>query len=48
MHLIGGLYETMIGWTRGDLAVTRDELVDLATDMLTLVGEHLTRTNDPT
>jgi AcrR family transcriptional regulator len=42
MHVIGGLYETMIGWTRGDLAVSRDELVELATDMLALVGAHLT------
>jgi AcrR family transcriptional regulator len=45
MHLIGGLYETMIGWTRGDLRVTRDELVELATDMLAVVGAHLTDTH---
>jgi AcrR family transcriptional regulator len=45
MHLIGGLYETMIGWTRGDLPVSRDELIDLATDMLAVVGQHLTDTH---
>jgi hypothetical protein len=45
MHLIGGLYGTMIGWTRGDLAVSRDELIELATDMLGVVGEHLTDTH---
>jgi AcrR family transcriptional regulator len=44
MHVIGGLYETMIGWTRGDLDVTRVELIELATDMLAVVGAHLTDT----
>lgn len=46
MHVIGGLYEAMIGWTRGDLAVDRDELIELATDMLALVGEDLTATEN--
>ena len=41
MHVVGGLYETMIGWTRGDLAVTREELIELATDMLAVVGDYL-------
>ncbi len=41
MHVVGGLYETMIGWTRGDLAVTRDELIELSTDMLAVVGDYL-------
>lgn len=41
MHVIGGLYETMIGWTRGDLAVTLEELIELSTDMLALVGDDL-------
>jgi hypothetical protein len=47
MHVIGGLYETMIGWTRGDLAITRDELIELATDMLATVGAHLTDSPHP-
>jgi AcrR family transcriptional regulator len=40
-HLLGGLTETMTAWLRGDLAVTRDELIDRSTDLFVLVAEHV-------
>jgi AcrR family transcriptional regulator len=40
-HLLGGLAETMTAWVRGDLAITRDELIERSTDLFVLVGEHV-------
>ena len=41
MHFIGGLNEVLIGWSKGELAIGRDELIELATDMLVTVGDYL-------
>jgi AcrR family transcriptional regulator len=43
-HLLGGLAETMTAWVRGDLAITRDELIERSTDLFVLVGEHVVGT----
>jgi AcrR family transcriptional regulator len=40
-HLLGGLAETMTAWLRGDLAISRDELIERSTDLFVLVGEHV-------
>lgn len=40
-HLLGGLAETMTAWVRGDLAITRDELIERSTELFVLVGEHV-------
>lgn len=40
-HLLGGLAETMAAWLRGDLPITRDELIDRSTDLFVLVAEHV-------
>jgi AcrR family transcriptional regulator len=38
---LGGLAETMTAWLRGDLPITRDELIDRATDLFVAVAEHV-------
>lgn len=43
VYLLGGLAESMTAWLRGDLAITRDELIDRSTDLFVLVGEHVIR-----
>ena len=43
VYLLGGLAESMTAWLRGDLAITRDELIERATDLFVLVGEHVVR-----
>jgi AcrR family transcriptional regulator len=40
-HVLGGLAETMTAWLRGDLAISRDELIERSTDLFVLVGEHV-------
>lgn len=40
-HLLGGLAETMTAWLRGDLPITRDELIDRSTDLFVLVADHV-------
>ncbi len=40
-HLLGGLAETMTAWLRGDLPITRDELIERSTDLFVLVAEHV-------
>lgn len=40
-HLLGGFAETMTAWLRGDLAITREELIERSTDLFVLVAEHL-------
>lgn len=43
VYLLGGLAESMTAWLRGDLAFTRDELIERSTDLFVLVGEHVIR-----
>lgn len=40
-HLLGGLAETLTAWVRGDLAMSRDELVERSTDLFVLVADHV-------
>jgi hypothetical protein len=40
-YLLGGLAESMTAWLRGDLALTRDELVERSTELFVLVSEHV-------
>jgi AcrR family transcriptional regulator len=43
VYLLGGLAESMTAWLRGDLAMSRDELIEHSTDLFVLVGEHVIR-----
>jgi AcrR family transcriptional regulator len=43
VYLLGGLAESMTAWLRGDLAISRDELIEQSTDLFVLVGEHVIR-----
>jgi AcrR family transcriptional regulator len=45
-YSLGGLAETMTAWVRGDLAITRAELIDRATELFVLVAEHVVRDQD--
>jgi AcrR family transcriptional regulator len=40
-HLLGGLSETMTAWVRGELPITRDELIDRNAELFALVAEHV-------
>jgi AcrR family transcriptional regulator len=40
-YLLGGLAETMTAWLRGDLPITREQLVDRATELFVLVANHV-------
>lgn len=40
-YSLGGLAETMTAWLRGDLPITRDELIDRSTDLFVAVAEHV-------
>lgn len=40
-HLLGGLAETMTAWLRGDLPISRDELIERSTELFVLVAEHV-------
>jgi AcrR family transcriptional regulator len=40
-YSLGGLAETMAAWLRGDLPITRDELIDRSTDLFVTVAEHV-------
>jgi AcrR family transcriptional regulator len=42
-YLLGGLSESMTAWLRGDLPLTRDELIERSTDLFVLVGEYVVR-----
>lgn len=46
-YLLGGLAEVMTAWLRGDLSMTRDELIDRATDVFVLVGERAVEPTRP-
>lgn len=38
-YLVGGLVQTLAGWVRGDLPISRAELIDYTTDVFVLLGE---------
>ncbi|WP_024802345.1 TetR/AcrR family transcriptional regulator [Nocardia sp. BMG51109] len=40
-YLVGGLAQTLTSWLHGDLAMTRDELIEHTTDVFVLLGEDL-------
>jgi AcrR family transcriptional regulator len=40
-HLLGGLAETLTAWVRGDLAISREELIERSTDLFVLVADHV-------
>ena len=40
-YSLGGLAETLTAWLRGDLPITKDQLVDRATDLFVAVAEHV-------
>lgn len=40
-YLVGGLIQTLTGWLRGELAISRDELIEHTTDVFVLLGEDL-------
>jgi AcrR family transcriptional regulator len=40
-YLLGGLAETMTSWVRGDLAISREDLVDRSTELFVLVADHV-------
>jgi len=49
-YLVGGLIQTLTGWLRGELAISRDELIEHTTDVFVLLGEDLAermRTQQP-
>lgn len=41
IHLLGGLWETTNSWLSGTLDITRDTLIDRATDQFLLTASHL-------
>jgi AcrR family transcriptional regulator len=46
-YLLGGLAEVLTAWLRGDLKMTREELIERATDVFVLVGEHAVEPTRP-
>ncbi|MBF6133669.1 TetR/AcrR family transcriptional regulator [Nocardia otitidiscaviarum] len=40
-YLVGGLVQILASWVQGDLAMTRDELIDQTTDVFVLLAEDL-------
>jgi AcrR family transcriptional regulator len=40
-HLLGGFAETMTAWLRGDLSISRDELIDRSAELFPVVAEHV-------
>lgn len=40
-YLVGGLIQTLTAWLAGDLALSREELIDQTTDVFVLLGEDL-------
>ncbi|MBF6349295.1 TetR/AcrR family transcriptional regulator [Nocardia flavorosea] len=46
-YLVGGLVQSLTSWVRGDLAITRDTLIDYTTDVFVLLGEDVARRSDP-
>ncbi|WP_039822631.1 TetR/AcrR family transcriptional regulator [Nocardia testacea] len=45
-YLVGGLVQTLTGWVRGDLPISRDELIDYTTDVFVLLGEDFAHPGD--
>ena len=47
-YMLGGIAESLMAWLRGDVAMTRDELIERSTELFVLVGEHVIgSTTDP-
>lgn len=46
-YVFGGLAESLLAWLRGDVAMTRDELIERSTDLFVLVGESVISARDP-
>lgn len=42
-YMFGGISEALLAWLRGDVAMTRGELIEHCTDLFVLLGEHVTR-----
>lgn len=42
-YLVGGLVQTLTSWQQGDIAMTREQLIDETTDVFVLLGEDLAR-----
>lgn len=40
-YLVGGLVQTLSSWLQGEIAMTRDQLIDETTDVFVLLGEDL-------
>ena len=40
-YLLGGLAESLTAWLRGDLPISRDELIERSADLFALVAEHV-------
>lgn len=45
-YLVGGLVQTLTGWVRGDLPISRDTLIDYTTDVFVLLGEDFARNKE--
>lgn len=42
-YLVGGLVQTLTSWQQGDIAMSREQLIDETTDVFVLLGEDLAR-----
>ena len=40
-HLLGGLSETLTAWVRGDLPMSREELIDRSAELFAVVADHV-------
>ena len=40
-HVLGGLAEALTAWVRGDLVISREELIERSTDLFVLVADHV-------
>jgi AcrR family transcriptional regulator len=45
--LFGAIAESLMAWLRGDVAMSRTELVERSTELFVLVGEHVITATDP-
>ncbi|MEU4312697.1 TetR/AcrR family transcriptional regulator [Nocardia sp. NPDC024068] len=45
-YLVGGLIQTLTGWVRGDLDISRETLIDYTTDVFVLLGEDFAHRAD--
>lgn len=40
-YMFGGIAEALMAWLRGDVAMTREELIDSCTELFVTLGEHV-------